>query len=155
MSRDLDSKTRHYNVSILWMALILVLPTDDPKLPGTFYRIPEQIREKATVVVAATFEKGRTPCMWRPDGTRVWAVDASFEIRTVYRGKIGSRFIRVNAAMLPKSEYVAKRLEVKREYLVLLQPGADKLKAINTKEGISFWDSLRNEEILAIIEIER
>ena len=109
-------------------------------------------REQATIVVSATYAQGRTPCILRSDGTRAWAIDSLFHIQQIYRGKVGSRFIRINASMLPKSRYVAKRLEIKRPYLVLLQPGSEKMKAIKTKEGISFWDSLREEEIIAIVE---
>src|SRR5436190_17456599 len=138
---------------LFYMAsLLLMIQPHSQKLPDEFYRIPEQIREQATVVVSATYARGRTPCMLRPDGTRVWAIDSLFEIKTVYRGKVGSRFIRINASMLPNSRYVAKRLEIKRAYLVLLQPGSEKMKAIKTEDGISFWDSLRDGEIIAIVE---
>src|SRR5882672_6084982 len=95
---------------LFYMAsLLLVLPPHSQKLPDEFYQIPEQVRERATVIVLATFAQGRTPCMLRPDGTRVWALDSSFHLRKVYRGEIGSKYIRINASMLPKSRYVAKR----------------------------------------------
>src|SRR5438876_10966424 len=106
---------------LFWMVpMLLVLQPHNQKLPDEFYRIPEQIREQATIVVSATFAQGRTPCILRSDGTRAWAIDSLFHIQQIYRGKVGSRFIRISASMLPKSRYVAKRLEVKRKYLVLV-----------------------------------
>jgi hypothetical protein len=132
---------------------LLVFPPENQKPPAAFYEIPEQIRERATVVFSGTYSEGRTPCIWRPDGTRVWGLDSSFLVKTVYRGKVHSRVIRINKSMLPESGYVTKQLESQRKYLVLLQPRVEKMKAIKTKEGLGFWDSLRGEEIVAIVQM--
>jgi hypothetical protein len=142
------------NHLFLMAPLLLMLQPNSQKLPNEFYQIPEQIRERATVVVSATFAMGRTPCFWRPDGTRVWGIDSSFHVEKVYRGMVGRKFISINGSMLPTSEYVAKRLEVDRKYLVLLEPVGKNVRLIRTKQGIGFWDSLRDEEIIAIVEIK-
>lgn len=138
---------------LLWIVpFILMHQGVNQKFPPEFYQIPEQIREQATVVVSATYWRGRTPCMWRPDGTRVWAIDSSFHIKRLYRGEVRTKFFGINAAMLPASRYVEKQLEVKNQYLVLLQPNPDKMKALKKGDGIYFWNSLRDDEILAIVE---
>jgi hypothetical protein len=137
---------------LLLIASLIVIPQHNAEMPGEFYKIPEQIRERATVVILARYARGRTPCMIRPDGTRVWAVDSSFEIRSVLKGQVGAKSIRINASMLPNNAYVARELELKREYLVLLKPAAEKMKAVKSREGIGFWDALRDEEIIAIVE---
>jgi hypothetical protein len=140
---------------LLSMAIVLMmLAPQNQNLPEEFYRIPEQLRESATVVVTGTFSQGRTPCMLRPDGTRVWFRDSWFNVKKVYRGKVGTNSVRINTAMLPDSGYVSKKLERDHNYLVLLRPDEETLKAIQTKEGVSFWDSLNDDEIIAIVELK-
>ena len=140
---------------LLWMApLLLMYQSHNQKPPLAFYQIPEEIRERATVVVSATYSKGRTPCMVRSDGTRVWAIDSSFHIKRLYRGEVRTKLFSINASMLPESRYVEKQLEVKNQYLVLLQPHPEKMKALKKGDGIYFWNSLREDEIVAIVEIK-
>jgi hypothetical protein len=140
---------------LLSMAMLLMtLAPQNQNLPKEFYQIPEQIRERATVVVTGTFGQGRTPCEFRPDGTRVWYIDSWFDVTQVYRGKVGHKSIRVNTAMLPVSRYVSKKLQREQNYLVLLRPDEETAKAIKTAEGLSFWNSLHDEEIIAIVELK-
>ena len=138
------------SIALLW----LMLAPQNQNWPEEYYRIPEQLRDRATVVVAGTFGQGRTPCIWRPDGTRVWGLDSWFKVQQVYRGRVRTKFIRVNTAMLPTSEYVPAHFEREHNYLVLLRPDAEELKALGTIEGVSFWDSLREEEIVAVVELK-
>ena len=56
--------------------------------------------------------------------------------------------------MLPKTEYVKERLTLEGKYFVLLRPSVEKMKQIRTEGGVSFWDALRGEEIIAIVEIK-
>ena len=86
---------------LLSMAIVLMtLAPQNQNLPEEFYRLPEQLRERATVVVTGTFGQGRTPCIFRPDGSRVWFIDSWFTVKKVYQGELKSRSIRVNTAML-------------------------------------------------------
>ena len=80
-------------------------------------------------------------------------MDSWFDIKQVYRGEVGSKFIRVNTAMLPKSEYVKEGLEREGEYLVLLRPSREKMKQIRTRGEISFLEAVKDEEIIAIVEL--
>jgi len=140
---------------LLSMAIVLMtLAPQNQNLTEEYYRIPEQLRESATVVVTGTFGQGRTPCMFRPDGTRVWFIDSGFTVKEVYRGKVGAKYVRVNTAMLPVSQYVNKDLEQEHNYLVLLRPDKESMKAMKTEEGLGFWDSLHDEEIIAIVELK-
>jgi hypothetical protein len=143
----------HYLFSIgLWF---FMFAPPDQKLPDAFYKIPESVREGATVIVSGTFSKGRTPCLFRPDGTRVWFMDAFFQIKQVYRGKVTSKIIRINGAMLPKTEQVSTPLEQGQDYLVLLRPGKQKMEKLKTAEGIDFWEALRDEEIIALVKLPK
>jgi hypothetical protein len=140
---------------LLSMAMLLMtLVPQSQKLPEEFYKLPERVRERATIVIMGTFGRGRTPCMLRPDGTRVWAIDSWFNVKSVYCGRVGHQNIRINTAMLPDSQYISKELEVEHKYLVLLRPDEKAVRAIKTAAGLSFWDSLHDEEILAIVELK-
>ena len=130
--------------------LITMLSPQKPNLPGEFYQLPESVREQATLIVSGTYGRGRTPCILRSDGTRVWGLDSWITVKRVYRGRVGSRSLSIKARLSP-APYVSEELALKREYLVLLRPGAEKLKKIQTKEGITFWDAIQDDEIIAIV----
>jgi hypothetical protein len=140
-------------IQLFSMAVLFAMFTlQNQRLPDTFYKIPEPIRETATLIVSGTYGQGRTPCMFRPDGTRVWGLDSWFTVNRVYRGKVVSKTIRINTAMLPKSDYVSNSLKPAQQYLLLLRPRAESLKKLKSAEGVGFWESLREEEIIAILE---
>ena len=134
--------------------LLLTLAPQHQKLPGEFYRIPEQLRESATLIISGKFAEGRTPCIFMADGSRVWFLDSWFNIKSVYRGQVGKKSIRINTAMLPKSVYVNQRLERDHNYLVLLRPNSESMERIKTAEGIGFRHALHDEEIIAIVELK-
>jgi hypothetical protein len=136
------------------VALLLALAPQGQDLPGEFYQLPERLRDEATVVVTGTYAQGRSPCIFRPDGTRVWALESWFRVAKVYRGKVGGKYIRINSAMLPKAEEVSERLEVGRGYLVLLRPSEESMKVIEAGEYVPVWDALSDEEIIAIVELK-
>jgi hypothetical protein len=139
---------------LLSMAVLLMMVApQNQNLPDEFHRIPEQLRDSATIIIAGTYGEGRTPCQWRPDGSREWFKDSWFEVKRVYRGKVSSKSIGINTAMLPVNRYVSERLEEARDYLVLLRPGEDKLERIKTGKGLSFWDALHGDEIIAIVKL--
>ena len=140
-----------YSMAIL--LLMFLPPSQNNQLPAKFYRIPEPIRDRATIIVSGRYGQGRTPCVFMPDGSRRWFLDSWFDIKKVYRGEVGSKFIRVNTAMLPKSEYVKEGLEREGEYLVLLRPNSEKMKQIRTRGGVSFLEAVKEEEIIAIVEL--
>ena len=134
-------------------ALLTMLVPHNQSLPDEFYQLPESIRENATLIVSGTYGEGRTPCMLRPDGTRVWGFDAWFTIKKVYRGEVRDKSVRVNRMMLPKTGYVSEGLERDHKYLVLLRPGKEKMKRIKTGNA-TYWDALHDEEIIAIVELK-
>ncbi|HEY0003194.1 MAG TPA: hypothetical protein VGB17_00190 [Pyrinomonadaceae bacterium] len=134
--------------------LLLLLAPQNQRPPRAFYQIPEEVRERATVIVSGTYAEGRTPCIFMPDGSREWLVDSWFEIKRVYRGHVGSKSIRINKAMLPATPYVSQSLEREHHYLVLLRPSSESMTAIETEEGIKFWDALHDEEIIAIVKLK-
>lgn len=134
--------------------LLRPLAPQSQSLPKEFYKIPEQVRSRATVVLTGTYGQGRTPCLLRPDGTRVWFIDSWFKVKEIYRGEVASKSISINTAMLPDSEYVTKKLEREHRYLLLLRPDEEQAKALKTEDGLRFWDSLREEAIIAIVELK-
>ena len=119
-----------------------------------FYQIPEQVRDKATVVVSGTYAQGRSPCIFMPDGSRVWALESWFRVTQVYRGKVGGKSIYINSAMLPKTKEVSEKLKVGRSYLILLRPSEKPMEVIRAGEFVSVWNALRGEEIIAIVELK-
>ena len=132
--------------------LLTMLSPQKPNLPSEFYQLPESVREQATVIVSGTYGQGRTPCILRPDRTRVWGLDSWINVKRIYRGRVGSKSINISRHGVPISEYVSKTLEQGHEYLVLLRPGEEKLKKIKSRDGTSFFDALHDEEIVAIVE---
>ena len=135
------------------MLLLLLLVPQNQNPPAAFHQLPEQVKEKATVIVAGTYGEGRSPCMFMPDGTRIWALLSWFNVKKVYRGEVGGKTIYVNSSV---SRIVNKQsvLAVGRDYLVLLRPNEESLKAIKEGEHLPFWKTLDGDEIVAIVELK-
>lgn len=139
--------------SFLIVTLLLALVPRGQELPGEFYRIPERVRDEATIVVSGTYGRGRGPCILRPGGIRAWALESWFKVEKVYRGKVGGKYIYVSA-MVPKSDEVSKDLKVGSRYLILLRPSAESMEAIRAGKYVPAWDAMRDEEIVAIVELK-
>ena len=142
------------NHHFLIAVLLFTLVPQNQRLPSEFYQIPEQVRDKATVVVSGTYAQGRSPCIFMPDGSRVWALESWFQITKVYRGQVGGKSIYINSAMLPKTKEVSEKLEVGRGYLILLRPSEGSMKVIRAGEYVAVWNALHGEEIIAIVELK-
>jgi hypothetical protein len=133
---------------------VMMLLTQPQDLPAAYYQLPLEVREKATVVATGTYGQGRGPCIFRPDGTRVWALITWFRIDTVYQGKVGSKQINVYPDKSSPNEYVSKDLVHDRKYLVLLRPNEESQKALETGKYFPVWYSLTDDEIVAIVELK-
>jgi hypothetical protein len=136
------------------MVLLLILVPQNQKLPDAFHQLPEQVREKATVIFTGTYGEGRSPCIFRPDGTEIWALESWFNVKRVYRGKIGDKTIYINGRLSPKINDLSVKLEVGRDYLVLLRPNEESMKVIKTGEYVPVWDALHGEEIIAVVKLK-
>jgi hypothetical protein len=136
------------------LVLLLMLAPQNQKLPDAFQQLPEQLREKATVIFTGTYGEGRSPCIFRPDGTRIWALEPWFNVKRIYRGKIGGKTIQINSRVSPKINGVSVNLTVGRDYLVLLRPSEESMKVIEAGEYVPVWDAPGGEEIIAIVELK-
>ena len=135
------------------LALLLMLVPQNQKLPDAFHQLPEQLRENATVVFTGTYGEGRSPCIFMPDGSRIWALEPWFNVKKVYRGKAVGKSIYLNTRVAPKINNVSVKLEAGRDYLVLLRPNQKSMKVIEAGEYVPVWDALHVEEIIAIVEL--
>lgn len=135
------------------MLLLLFVPQNQ-KLPETVQQVPKQVRESATIIFTGTYAAGRGPCMFMPDGSRRWALESWFNVKKVYRGKVGGKTIYVNSRVPPKLNDMSAKLEVGRDYLVLLRPNDGSMKVIKAGEYVPAWDALQSDEVLAIMELK-
>lgn len=136
------------------LAMTLLLAPQNQHLPDAFYQLPEQVREKATLIVAGTYTEGRSPCIFMPDGSRRWALESWFQVTKVYRGEVGGKSVYIKSRRPPKTEDVSEKLEVGHKYLVLLRPSDESMKLIEEGEYVPFWDALSDEEIITIVELK-
>ena len=136
------------------IVLALMLVPQPQKLPDAFHQLPEEVREKATVIFTGTYNEGRGPCQFLPDGTRRWALVPRFDVKRVYRGELGGKTIHINSRVSPKINDVSVKLEVGRDYLVLLRPNHESMKAIKAGDYVPVWDALKGEELVAIVELK-
>ena len=138
---------------LLSMALLLFAPQNQ-NLPDAFHQLPEQVREKATLIVTGTYGEGRSPCIFMPDGSRRWALISWFHVTNVYRGEVGGESIYIKSRRSPKTEDVSEKLEAGHKYLVLLRPSDESMKLIKAGGYVPFWDALSEEEIITIVELK-
>jgi hypothetical protein len=136
------------------LVLLLTLVPQNQKLPDAFQQLPEQFREKATIIFTGTYGEGRSPCIFRSDGTRIWALEPWFNVKKVYRGKVGGKTIQINSRVSPKINGASVNLKVGRDYLVLLRPSKESMKVIEAGEYVPVWDAPSGEELLAIVELK-
>jgi hypothetical protein len=136
------------------MMLLFALAPQNRNLPNEFYQIPEQLRERATIIVSGKYAVGISPCIFMPDGSRERALESWFNIRRVYRGKVDNKSILINKDMLPDTAYVNKKFEQDHNYLLLLRPDSESMKLIQTEKVFSLWDALHDQEIIAIVELK-
>jgi hypothetical protein len=136
------------------LVLLLLLVPQNQKLPDAFHQLPEQVREKATVIFTGTYREGRSPCIFMPDGSRIWALESWFNVKRVYRGEVGGKTIYINSRVSPKINGVSVKLEVGRDYLVLLRPSEESMKVIKAGDYVPVWDAPHGEEIIAIVELK-
>ena len=131
--------------------LLTLLAPQKQNLPDAFYELPEQVREQATLIVTGTYAEGRTPCIFMSDGTRAWSMEALIQIKQVYRGEAGGKFV-----YLDWFDLLHRGLRLKRDhtYLVLLRPNEKSTQLILKGEHVMFWDALDDEEIIAIVELK-
>lgn len=136
------------------MLVLLMLAPQHQTLPDAFHKLPEQDRAQATLIVTGTYAQGRGPCIFMPDGSRVWALESWFRIKKVYRGRVGGKYIYIKRRVSPQTEDAGVALEVGREYLVLLRPSEKSMKAIKAGEYVPAWDALDDEEIIIIVGLK-
>jgi len=131
--------------------LLTLLAPQKQNLPDAFYELPEQVREQATLIVTGTYGEGRTPCIFRPDGTRVWSMESLIQIKKVYQGEAGGKFV-----YLDWFDLLHRGMRLKRDhtYLVLLRPNERSTQSIRKGEHVAFWDALDDKEIIAIVELK-
>ena len=138
---------------LLSVVLLLILVHQNQKLPSAFHQLPEEVREKATVIFTGTYGEGRSPCIFRADGTRIWALEPYFIVKKVYRGEVGGKTVLINTTVLPKVNDVGGKLERGRDYLVLLRPNDKSMKVIEAGEYVPVWNAPYGEEIVAIMKL--
>ena len=136
------------------MVLLLMLVPQNQKLPDAFHQLPEEVREKATVIFTGTYAEGRGPSVYMGGGTTAWRMESYFNVKKVYRGKVGAKTILINSRVLPKINDVSVNLEVGRDYLVLLRPNERSMKVISSRGYVPVRDGLEGEEIIAIVGLE-
>ena len=134
--------------------LLLIFVPQEQNLRDAFHKLPEQVRAKATLIVTGTYVQGRGPCIFMPDGSRRWALESWFRIKKVYRGQVSGKSIHIKTGALPKTKDASATLEVEREYLVLMRPSEESMKAIKAGEFVPVRGALHDEEVIAIVELK-
>lgn len=133
--------------------LVLTLAPQSQQLPSAFYKVPEDVRARATLIVRGTYGQGRSPCIFMPDGSRAWTLETWFQVKTVYRGQVGGKSVYLKWNGLPKNERAGVPLETGHEYLVLLRPNEESWKTIKSGKYVAAWDALDDDEVVAIVEL--
>ena len=131
-----------------------MLAPQEQKLPDAFHKLPEQVRAEATLIITGTYSQSRSPCIFMPDGSRRWFMESWFRIKKVYRGRVRGKFIYIKGGVPLKTEDENVKLEVGREYLVLLRPREESTKAVKAGEYVPDWQALDNEELVAVVELK-
>lgn len=131
-----------------------MLAPDSQNLPKAFHKLPEHVQAKATVIVTGTFVRGRGPCIFMADGSRRWPLESRFQITKVYRGQVGGKTVYISSSVSPEIGKSSAALQNGIEYLVLLRPSEESMKAIKAGDYMPAWAALDGEEIVAIVKLK-
>lgn len=135
-------------------AALLALLSASPEKPAAFWRLPVDVRSRATVIVSGEFVVDRGPCGFLPDGSRRWALLQGFRTKVVYHGEVRTDYIGVMGPRLWSSDGQGAELESGREYLVLIRPSRGTAKILKQREGSRrYQDALASDELIAIVEL--
>jgi hypothetical protein len=80
-------------------------------------------------------------------------LESFVQVKKVYRGEVRGKFIYLNRNALVESKAERMKLTRGQTYLILLRPSAESMKVFQG-EYVPGWDSLSDEEILAIVELK-
>ena len=140
---------------LISLAMLFLIPVpQNQKLPEEFYQLPEHVRAEATLIIAGEYAQGRSPCIFMPDGSRRWALESWFHVTKVYQGNVGGKSVYFKTRPLSETKDASEKLEVGHKYLVLLRPGDESMKLIKAGGYVPFWEALRDEEIITIVELK-
>jgi len=118
-------------------------------------RIPEELWERATLIVSGRYEEGRSPCIWVGEDRRVWLLTQGFSITDRFRGEIRGDYVGIELPEPSQTPYLcADCLVPGREYLLLLRPSPASMRFLDTEyEAYHYYNTLGAEELLAIVEV--
>lgn len=137
----------------LMLGLLLLAPQNQD-LPDAFHKLPEETKSQATVIVSGTFGRSIGPCIFMPDGTRRRPLHSWIRIKKVYRGEVGAKQVYINLSLPPIDEKTGMKFEVGREYLMLLRPDEESMKAMKTGDYMPLRNAVTNDEILAVVVLK-
>ncbi len=69
-------------------------------------------------------------------------------------GRVGGKTIHINTRVSPKINDVSVKLELARDYLVLLRPNEESMKVIAAGDYVPVWDAPHGEEVIAIVKLK-
>ncbi len=138
---------------IFFMFIFQSLVASD-KLPPEFSSLPKNLVKSANVIFSGIYTEGRSPCVFRPDGTRAWFLLKGFKVENIYKGKIKRNYIGIESEIFAK-KHIPKYLVEGHSYLVLLKIDLSTQKKLErNKDEYHYENVLGKEEIIAIVELK-
>ncbi len=78
-----------------------------------------------------------------PDVSRRWALESWFNVTKVYRGKLEGKSIHTRSRLM-ETEDVSVKLEVGKNYLVVLRPREESIKSVRYVRSLDFLGMRRS-----------
>jgi len=111
--------------------------------------------EEAEIIVTATLEQGRYPCIWRPNGVRDIPLRRTLVIDQVIRGTLPRGSFDLNFAHEPTLGFPLEAHDGRR-YLVFLRPSDDARLHLQDPDFVfGVHTQLQPREFVAIVDLDQ
>ena len=121
-------------------------------LPPALKNISSDFRENSTIIFVGTFETGRAPCEFLPDGSHRWMRTTGFRVNESIRGEIRTPYVEVHLNSLVQGD--SDLLQDGQKYYVFLSAHKDLQKRLRTDEALFFKEALAEENILGVVDLD-
>ncbi len=143
------------NIYVFVFFMLIVNPLfANSQMPAEISKAPRNLIKQANIIFSGTYTEGRSPCIFRPDGSRTWFLLEGFKIENIYKGKMTRNYIGIESEISAK-KHIPKYLIEGHSYLVLLKIDLSTQKKLErNKDEYHYENVLGKEEIIAIVELK-
>ena len=121
------------------------------ELPSALKNRSSHFEQNSNIIFIGTFDVGRSPCEFLPDGSHRWMRTTGFKVEEVIRGKVQTSYVEVHLNDFVGNDPIP--LEEGQKYYVLIAADDDLQKRLQKTEPLYFKEALGDETVIAVVDL--